>query len=246
MSIIGDQLARYRMSKAGLIPPDAWNSVLDVLRCCIPRKGNGYTVKSSVAGWTLDIFNATNKEADHPFKVYIRSNPDNPALYQARVSYNSSLLKSIRPDDKQEITGLSSEANDGNSDEDWFPFDSGDDFIWLEISLNDDYSVASATISSWGQGSDPNWTPSKNPGEDDGPFTYSVDYDDYDNAIFTQKKARLQIFQSNTLIDGSISNRQLLNSHLLMISETYYGDTDDGKASIYTVRPTPYAGPYIS
>lgn len=77
---------------------------------------------------------------DHPFKVTIR--PKESGGFEAKVNINSSLMKSLRPDDRQVISGLDT----------WFNC-IANDVIWLGIVFTPGTStIESASIDSYGQG----------------------------------------------------------------------------------------------
>ncbi len=96
--------------------------------------GGGYSLaatgKSSLGGGS----------GAFPWQVSIRSNPDDPSLFQASVEIESDLLKSLKANDSQNVTGLGT----------WFDFIASD-VIWLEISISS-YTSSSASIDSYGQG----------------------------------------------------------------------------------------------
>jgi hypothetical protein len=89
----------------------------------------------------------------HPFQVLTRQKEGGG--YEAKVVLESSLYKSLRPNDKETITGLDT----------WFEL-IGNDAIWLGIVFDSDGSVTSASIDSWGQSDSFDLTQSAWSGED--------------------------------------------------------------------------------
>jgi len=148
---------------------------------------------------------------DHPFKVFLRSKPGAPGVTQAGVYYFSSLYKSLRPNDKQAITGLLSEDRASG----WFDL-IGNDAIWLGIVFDSSGNVISASIDSWGQSDDFDITQSAWSGnngycEDDGNnppvhqtsrklIAYTI-ADDDGNPVLHQVMFRDQVLR-NVCIDG--------------------------------------------
>lgn len=88
--------------------------------------------------------------ADHPFRLVTRPKPGSETtVVQGGIVYESSLYLSLRPNDKQAITGLlNADRTSG-----WFDL-IGTDAIWLGIVFNSSGAVTSATIDSWGQSDD--------------------------------------------------------------------------------------------
>lgn len=86
------------------------------------------------------------KKSDHPFLVLTRAKPNVPAITQAGVIYESSLFKSLRPNDKKSITGLLDEDRENG----WFDM-IGNDAIWLGVTFDSSGVPDWAGIDSWGQ-----------------------------------------------------------------------------------------------
>lgn len=94
-------------------------------------------------------------ETSHPFKVLQRNNgTEEDPNWQWKVVLESSLYKSLRPNDKQTISGLDT----------WFDA-IANDAIWLGIVFNSSGNVISASIDSWGQSDDFDLTQSAWSGE---------------------------------------------------------------------------------
>lgn len=74
----------------------------------------------------------------HPFEILMRKGVGEGN--EGKVVLNSSLMRSIRPDDRITITGLDA----------WFDV-INEDNIWLQLTI-DSGSVTEANIQSWGQG----------------------------------------------------------------------------------------------
>lgn len=168
------------------------------------------------------------------FAVSTRPKPGSPGSFEAMVSLNSSLLKSIIPTNRQIITGLNV----------WFQLLSND-FIWLEILTDNAGNIISANIASYGLASNPTWTPSANPGASDGPFLYNISFDGQGNSLFTQTNARVPIAQAIANSLGEPQITQLLTSNLLMEISLYQGPTDNGLSVISIAYPKLWVGPYL-
>lgn len=151
-------------------------------------------------------------------------------LYQAKVNLQSSLLKSIIPNDRQTINGLDT----------WFNLD-GNDFIWLSVacSIETFGLIISANIESWGLGSSPTFTPSANPGSSDGPFTYFTTFDGNGNKLFTQTAARVPIAQSVAGDQGQPIITQLLFTNLIWQRMRYASDSASGSIIVPIFYPQP-------
>ncbi len=82
---------------------------------------------------------------DHPFRLVTRTTDGGTT--EGGVIFESSLFKSLRPNDKQAITGLLNEDRSTG----WFNLTT-DDAIWLGIVFDGSGNVTSATIDSKGGG----------------------------------------------------------------------------------------------
>lgn len=102
-------------------------------------------------------------QTGHPFQVLQRNKGTaGTPNWQWKVALESSLYKSLRPNDKQTITGL----------DEWFDA-IGNDAIWLGITFDGSGNVTWAGIDSWGQSDDfditqPAWSGENGYCEDDG------------------------------------------------------------------------------
>lgn len=119
------------------------------------RLGNGvgYCLKRTGAGTTLSIKTGKGSSSDpvFPFKIYVKNFGTVPAtpIWKAGVEYNSSLFKSLKPNDKQTITGLLSEDYSTG----WFDLITAD-AIWLGVIFDVNANITWARIDSWGQGNE--------------------------------------------------------------------------------------------
>lgn len=179
------------------------------------------------------IASISNSSINTPFAVIKRQKPNALGAWEAQVNINSTLLLSIIPNDIQVITGLNS----------WFDLD-GEDFIWLDISIGDTF-ITSATIASWGIGSNPTFTPNASPGASDGPFNYTTTTDVSGNLTFIQTRARIPIALSHDDDQGNPVLTQLLFSNLIMETSAYNGLTDDGNAVVSILYPRNFTGAYV-
>lgn len=112
-------------------------------------QGVGYRLNRSGAGTTLTIKPGAGGSSDavHPFKIYIKNlGTEETPIWKAGVEYNSSLFKSLKPNDRQTITGLLSEDYSTG----WFSL-MANDAIWLGITFDVDANITWAGIDSWGQ-----------------------------------------------------------------------------------------------
>lgn len=229
--------------------------------------GNSPTVNRTSNGPAGILLNAKSPPPPgsippFPFQVVTRTDPSNPALSQASVYWNSSILINQVLNNNLAITGLADApvSVGGSGNPNWFNFDLGNDLIWLEIVFGSGSSVAptSAYINSWGMTSPPAtniWAPSDLPGEygtGHGPFEYQLTFDVNSNRIYTQYIARIAILSSQTGLVGPpfpIYNNQLLSSNVMLEGDIYSGalfTPADGPATIPLVMPKPFAGPFIS
>lgn len=131
--------------------------------------GAGYSLSSSGGG-------GASSGSIHPWKVSMRENPDTPGQFQALVYLNSDLLKSLRPDDGQTVTGLNT----------WFDL-INNDVIWIEIPISS-YAPTGASIDSYGQGDDA-FVPTAQPWTEGG----YVEAVDNENTSSPQNKLRIML-----------------------------------------------------
>jgi len=177
-------------------------------------------------------------QSSFPFQVTWQPKPDNPegTTFQASIEYNSSLMKSLKPSDRQTITGLNpappyTEHNPKN----WFDL-IANDLIWLEITTSSTYTITAATIKSYGMGDvmDPTLDAWDASGD-----SFICNDGAVAPAVPVQTKCRVVIAQSVPDADGKPTLTQLLRTHLLMTNCAI-----DGQAALFPF-PAPY-GPYIS
>lgn len=118
------------------------NALVDLANSAQVKQGVGYTVNRNVGGTVLNIKpgKGGTSSSSHPFKVSIRLKGESETEWEAMVELNSSLYKSLRPNDKVAITGL----------DDWFDLISND-AIWLGVTFDDSGEVDWVGIDSWGQ-----------------------------------------------------------------------------------------------
>lgn len=156
--------AKLKIKAAGIISPWRWNSIVDACQSNrIVSVVGGSLVRSS-GGTTIFVRRSAGEpgDASHPFKFIVRPKSGSPGFFEGKVVLKSSLYLSLRPNDKQAITGL----------DDWFDV-IGNDAIWLGVIFDGFGSVVSAQIDSWGQGDDFNisesaWSGNNGYCEDDG------------------------------------------------------------------------------
>lgn len=226
---------------------DRLNTILDFICMNTVRFGRGVRGTRTLGGTTINVRNqiAQADASPNPFEVTTRTNPSNPALYQASVYWDSSLLKSIKPNDRQTITGLAdAPAPTGDGNMNWFPL-LGNDLIWLEIKTPTTFGIIdSATIASYGLGSNPTWDYHVDPSTSEGPFTYNVTTSGVGN-IFTQTSARIPIARSVAGPSGEPIVTQLLKNNLRWVTEFYYGPTADGAANIAIFYPALWLAPIV-
>jgi hypothetical protein len=128
----------------------------------------GGTISKKGFGGGVTIFGEPSRggggssSGDHPFKFSVREKEGSPGEFEGMVTLESSLYKSLRPNDKQSITGLDS----------WFDV-IPNDAIWLGIVFDSGGEIVSASIDSWGQSdsfsvSASAWSGSNGYCEDDG------------------------------------------------------------------------------
>lgn len=160
--------------------------------------------------------------SDHPFKVTMRNHPTAENRYQALVNVNSSLMKSLKPDDRQIITGL----------DEWFELITTD-VIWLGIVFTPGTTtITSASIDSYGLGDsfDPTaaaWSANNSYCEGDG------------TAENEHQTSRVMIAYTFPGDDGSPTLHQTCYTHLVLQNMCI-----DLKAATFPM-PSPY-GPYVA
>lgn len=100
---------------------------------------SGYFSKRKFSYGTLGAPAAS----DHPFRVLQRdvSTPPAAPSYEYGVVLKSSLFKSLRPNDKQAITGLLNDAQTSG----WFTLQPGG-YIWLGVVFDNAGVITSVTI----------------------------------------------------------------------------------------------------
>lgn len=103
-----------------------------------------YSVLGQGVGYRDVVVSATA----FPFQIVTR--PRHGEM-QWGVIYESALFKSLKPNDKQAITGLLTNSNPAATDAGWIDM-IGSDAIWLTVVFDDGGAITSATINSWGNG----------------------------------------------------------------------------------------------
>lgn len=200
---------KLRIEKPGIIPVSLWNSLVDMVASCRIVSVDGGSYERSKGGTKLRVGGGPGgaaAAADHPFKVLVRNNgtaetPD----WEAKVTLESWLYKSLRPNDKQTVTLVDT----------WFPL-LGNDAIWLGIVFDSLGAITYVGIDSWGQNKvfeidELAWSGNDGYCEDDGGtppvhqtsrklIAYSV-ADDDGNPVLTQVMFRDQVLR-DVNIDG--------------------------------------------
>ncbi len=106
--------------------------------------GGGISKKGFGSGVTIYGTQGRGGETSHPFQVLQRNKGTaGTPNWQWKVALESSLYKSLRPNDKKAITGLDT----------WFAA-IANDAIWLGITFDGSGNVTWAGIDSWGQSDD--------------------------------------------------------------------------------------------
>lgn len=155
-SLIGDTIGR--LGEASGIIANIWNLIAPYSQKTITAAdGRRYNLLAQDAG-----YDEVAAAGEGVFQVILRNvgTAEAPSM-EAKVT-TGSLFKSLRPDDKQTISGLDS----------WFPTDTTDK-IWLGITFDNTGEVTWAGIDSWEQGGDFDitqeaWSGSNGYCEDDG------------------------------------------------------------------------------
>lgn len=96
--------------------------------------GTRYRIKARAGGGAAETIT-------HPFQVFQRPKPDVEGVFQYGVRYESSLYKSLKPNDKQAITGLLDEDMGTG----WFDLSPGG-YIWLGIIFDEFGEIEDALI----------------------------------------------------------------------------------------------------
>lgn len=137
---------KIKITRAGIPSVARWNWLCDQVRSAFIQDVVGGTWQRGPGGTSIYVRpggSGVGGDASHPFKVLTRPKPEAEGEYEAMVVLDSSLYKSLRPNDKVTITGLDT----------WFDL-IGTDAIWLGIVFNISGTITSASIDSWGQGDD--------------------------------------------------------------------------------------------
>lgn len=173
----------------------------------LPDVGGSSSTSASAAG-------------EHPFQFLVREKEDAEGQYEGKVVAKSSLLKDMRPDDRQTISGLDT----------WFDL-IGNDAIWIGIVFNRFGVITSCSIDSWGQGDTFNI--------DEYAWSTNDGYceDDEDATEPRHQTSRLLIAFTIAGPDGEPVPTQCLFDHLLLRNINI-----DGRPAKY---PFPFVGPYI-
>lgn len=132
---IGDKLTSSKFR-------EKLNKLVASVRSCYVQPGVGYLINRGKDGTTLNIKpgkGGSSAASDHPFKVTVREKEGESGVYEAIVG-TGNLMKSLKPNDTQTITGLDA----------YFDL-IATDAIWLEVGFTDN-AVSSAQINSWGEG----------------------------------------------------------------------------------------------
>jgi len=156
-----------------------------------------------------------SSEDEFPFKVKIRSNPDNPDEQEFGVTYNSLLLASPDHEDNVEISGLI------DGDDGWVTWNGEDDLVWLEIEWDDWPDSYTASIKSYSNG------------DDFGDGEVESDGDDPP----TQTHARIVIAEITADKDGNPIIDQRVRTHLQMVGAM---EEDGNGVVIDCMVPTAY------
>lgn len=198
------------------------NNIVKGLKSAFIQPGIGYTMTRTNGGTTLNVKpgkggSGGGEAFNHPFKVFIRENPDVPNQFQAGVYYYSDLMLSARPDDNLAITGLLDAARVNG----WFNVALGD-LIWIELTFTYEGSTLSevdATIDA-GTELDPSLTPWEE-------FSIIEENEDGLQTIVRYPLASI-------VSDGGLEIRQCVFTHLLLAwTGVYY------KPALY---PIPWHG----
>jgi hypothetical protein len=146
-----------RVSRGDKITADHLNRLADAIRentvLSAPGGVNRTPQGVHIRGARRGVGSAAEGDVA-PFHVFTRTKPDNPNIIQGKVYSQSSLVKSIKSDDRITITGL-----DDGTDAAWFDL-IVEDLIWLE-GIYIDGVLDSVEINNSGSGD--SWTDWPNP-----------------------------------------------------------------------------------
>ena len=160
--------------------------------------GGGYTLEAKTG-------RGGGSSGPHPWMVTMQAKAGAPGEYEATVETESDLLKSVRDDDYQEVTGLGV----------YFPLIT-EDVIWLEITIDSTLATTSATVKSYGQGDD-----EYVPGEM--PYTAGGIVEDDGGSPPKQTVARLPIAKTSPGPSGQPVLTQLAYNHAMMWTTVIQG-----------------------
>jgi hypothetical protein len=191
--------SEFREKLNNLVEACRSNTITSVVGGQVKHGKNGTSI---VINKQIIDTSETVKEDVFPFKIFTRTNPSNPLLFQARVYDKSDVLKSINLTDKLNVTGLTTYNTDGSVKESsWFSYISND-VIYLTYTIGD----ASATIHSYGQG-DSGFNPASTAGDASSVIAISGG---------TQTTWRIMLGYSLSDDDGNPVLTQTWNTHVLI------------------------------
>ena len=211
---------------------NAWrmNALGAHVRSNISTKGVGCFIKRTAGGTTITVpRRGTSGDQSFPFQILQRENPSSPGSFQASVYWNSSLMKSLKPNDTQTIIGLNDQPTDGVDGLNWFPMITAD-AIWLGTTFDSSGNITDCRIASWGQSN-----------------TFDITAEAWTtNAYVTDDGGTPPVFQvARTLLGYSVAGAlgrpeivQCVTTDLMLKNCVI-----DGRAARYPVpSPAPYAG----
>lgn len=234
---------------------DRLNGGLDATAQNTVRWGRGLHGSRGPGGTTINRLRPRGvTTSSTPFQVIKRANPESPGTFQASIYWDSSILKSIIPDDTLTIVGLANAPTPiGDGDRNWFTL-IPEDFIWVDVAV-DNFGVptGSAHVGSYGLGSTPTFEPGSPPGDGTGagtygPVIYTIGMDVFLNTYYTQTHIRIPVALTHAGEGGPVL-RQLLKSNLRLNGGLYNGPKKDtngtGNIIVGIVELVPWIAPYL-
>ncbi len=181
------------------------NALVDELRAARVLPGAGMIADQSPAGVMVGRVR-DRIEGTFAWKIATRQKQGSPGQYECKIELESDLLKSLKPNDRQIVTGL----------DDWFTF-FANDLIWLHLQIGE-FGIIGSTIYSYGQGD-----------EDLDPTAQAwtvggyVEADDNDDPLSTQNVLKVMLAFAYPNAAGAPILVQAADSHFVLKIEPVIG-----------------------
>jgi len=134
---LNEDISRLRMVKPGIIPAVVWNLLIDILRSLQIGASPDYERKITPFGTTLDIKGGEGGgKTVHPYQGSDASEEGTPKV-KIRIGTHNGITPTVE-----------GEPMVVDVNENVLTLGSGDKIVYVQLNLNDDYTIASAEIHS--------------------------------------------------------------------------------------------------